>query len=206
MSANATTTNSLSRGDRASLVGFMLAGAVIIVWTTVVSVLRIVDLVRGTDVPVSVEFIDDTVPVPYGSSGEAIDVAIERGTVVADLSATAATAGVIGQIMSIVTSIVVVGCLVLLAVGILRGRVFSRRHTGLVMTAGLVGIIGFAAVPFFDNMVANAVVADLTDNELNNAILSVEPFVFVLAAFVIATIGTAFTVGHRLQRDTEGLV
>ena len=38
------------------------------------------------------------------------------------------------------------------------------------------------------------------------AVIAIEPFPFVLAVFIVAIICTAFTIGERLQRDTEGLV
>jgi hypothetical protein len=62
-------------------------------------------------------------------------------------------------------------------------------------------------------MLANATVAHMTDNAIDNAVITVEPFTFILAAFVIALIATVFATGDRLQRenvaledDTKGLV
>ena len=55
-------------------------------------------------------------------------------------------------------------------------------------------------------MLANATVAQITDNGIDNAVISVEPFTFILGAFVIALICTVFSIGDRLQRDTDGLV
>ncbi len=94
----------------------------------------------------------------------------------------------------------------LLARSILSGTVFSRRNTRLVMVAGIVGLLGFAAVRFFDNMLANAAVSAVTENAVDNAVISIEPFTFILAAFIISVIGTTFVIGDRLQRETEGLV
>ena len=72
--------------------------------------------------------------------------------------------------------------------------------------AVIAGLVGFATVRFFDNMLANATVARITDNGVDNAVISVEPFTFVLGAFVLALISTVFVIGDRLQRDTDGLV
>ncbi len=41
---------------------------------------------------------------------------------------------------------------------------------------------------------------------LDNLVMTIAPFTLILGAFAIAAVGTAFTVGDRLQRDTEGLV
>ncbi|MFS0853899.1 hypothetical protein [Microbacterium sp. 179-I 3D4 NHS] len=197
----------LSRGDVTGIVAFVAAGVVIAVGVGVRAVARIVELVRGTDVPVGIEFAHGTAEVPLTDGSGAVPIALDSGVLVAPrLTAIAIAPGVIGQIALILTVLTVVGCLVLLSRRIIGGRVFGRANTALVSTAGITGLIGFAAVRFFDNMLANATVSLVTDNRLDNAVLTVEPFTFVLAAFVVAVISTAFAVGARLQRETEGLV
>lgn len=197
----------LSRGDKASLVAFCLAGAAIAVVVAVQSFARIVELARGIDVPVVVEFLGDRVEVPLAEGGTGIPVQLDQATITAaSLPPIATVPGIIGQVLQLVTVVVVIGCLILLSRSIFRGVVFRRRNTALAMTAGLTGLFGFAAVRFFDNMLANATVAVVTDNQVDNAVITVEPLTFILAAFILAVIGTAFAVGDRLQRDTEGLV
>jgi hypothetical protein len=197
----------LSRGDAGALIAFCLAGVAIAAYITVFSIIRIITLVSGTMIPVLVEFVDQPIEAPLGANGENITLELDRASItVPSLPPVAIGAGVLGQITQIVTIVVVIGCLMLLARGILTGTVFSRRNTWLVMVAGIVGLVGFAAVRFFENMLANAAVSAVTDNALNNAVMSIEPFTFILAAFVISVIGTAFVIGDRLQRETEGLV
>lgn len=203
-----TKTRPISRGDRGALVGFCIAGALIAAYITVFSVIRIIELARGVDVPVLVEFISSktSVDLPL-STGTSIPVGVDSAVITApELPAIAAVPGIIGQIAQILTIVIVIGCLILLARSVLTDRVFSRRNTALVATAGITGLVGFAAVRFFDNMLANATVARITDNGIDNAVMSVEPFTFILGAFILALIGTVFAVGDRLQRDTEGLV
>lgn len=197
----------LSRGDKAGLVAFCVAGAAIAVIFAVQTVARIVELARGTDVPVLIEFLGDRVDVPLGAGGSSIAVALDQATLTAaSLPPIATVPGIIGQVIQFLTVVVVIGCLIVLSSGFFRGRIFSRRHTALVMTAGLTGLFGFAAARFFENMLANATVNVVTDNAFDNAVIAVEPVPFVLAAFVLAVIGTAFTIGDRLQKETEGLV
>lgn len=203
-----TNNRTLSRGDTGAMIGFCISGALIAAYITVFSIIRIVELARGVDVPVLVEFAGAATPVDLPlTSGESVSVGLDRATITAaELPAIASVPGIIGQVLQIVTIVVVIGCLILLARSTLSGRVFSRRNTALVATAGLTGLLGFGAVRFFDNMLANATVAAVTDNGLDNAVITVEPFTFILAAFVIALITTVFSIGDRLQRDTEGLV
>lgn len=199
--------DTLSRGDTGALIAFCLAGVAIAAYITIFSLIRIVTLLGGASVPVMVEFVDQPVDVPLGAGGADITLELDRAAINASaLPPIAVTTGVIGQILQIVTIVLVIGCLLLLARSILSGIVFSRRNTRLVMVAGLSGLFGYAAVQFFDNVLANATVASETDNAVHNAVISVEPFTFILAAFVISIIGTAFVVGDRLQRETEGLV
>lgn len=196
----------LSRGDVASLVGFCVAGAVIAIYFTVFSIIRIVELARGTDVPVPVEFRGDSVDLPL-STGGTIAVGLDSGTIIApQLPLVAVVPGIIAQIVQIIAVVVVIACLILLARSTIGGRIFGRGRTALVATAGITGLLGFSGVRFFDNMLANATVARLTDNGIDNAVLTVEPFTFILAAFVVALITTVFSIGDRLQKDSEGLV
>jgi hypothetical protein len=197
----------LSGGDRIALVAFCIAGAAIAAYITVFSIIRIIALSSGTRVPVMLEFVDQPVEAPLGADGANITLELDRAAITgSDLPPIAVVPGIIGQVLQIVTVVAVIGCLLLLARSILTGTVFSRRNTRLVMTAGIAGLVGFAAVRFFDSMLANAAVSALTDNAFDNAVMSVEPFTFFLAAFILAVIGTAFAVGDRLQRETEGLV
>lgn len=203
-----TKNRTMSRGDAAAMVGFCISGALIAAYITVFSIIRIIDLARGVDVAVLVEFVGSATSVDLPlTTGGSVAIGLDTATITAaQLPATASVPGIIGQVLQVITIIVVIGCLILLARSTLSGRVFSRRNTALVATAGITGLVGFAAVRFFDNMLANATVAHVTDNGLDNAVISVEPFTFILAAFVIALIATVFSIGDRLQRDTEGLV
>lgn len=203
----------LSRGDTASLIAFCLAGVVIAASMTVYSIIRIVELARGVDVPVLVEFVGSPTELPLAQGGE-IAVGVTQATIVApQLPAIAAVPGIIAQVVQIVTVIAVIVCLILLARATVGGRIFGRGRTTLVATAGITGLIGFASVRFFDNMLANATVSRIADNGLDNAVITVEPFAFILAAFVVALITSVFSIGDRLQRekatledDTRGLV
>lgn len=207
-------TGRLTRGDRWSLVAFCVAGLAIAVWIIVGATVRIVQLAHGVDVPVAVDFLDTTVDVSLTDGSGTVPVQIGSSVITApQLTPIATVPGILGQVVLALTVLMVVACLLLLARGILRGDVFSRRHTVLVSVAGIGGLLGFALARFFDNMLANATVAQLTDNRLDTAVLTIEPFTWVLAAFAVAVIATAFTVGERLQREnatlekeTEGLV
>lgn len=206
--------NALSRGDRGGIIGFSIAGFIIAAWISITAIMRIIVLASGTSVPVAVQFVDDVADIPLADGVGTVPIELDRGILVApQLTPIAIVPGILGQLALIVTVITVIGCLLLLSRSIIGGQVFSRRNTRLVTTASITGLLGFAAVQFFDNMLANATVNIVTDNKLDTVVISVEPFTFVLAAFIVSVIATAFTVGDRLQREkatlekeTEGLV
>lgn len=195
----------LSRSDTISLVAFVVAGAVIVVSAMWGAIGRIVELAVGRDVAVTVEFLGS--PAVAQLPGGSLDVQLDTAAVIVpSLSAIGRVPGILGQVAFAVTIVGVVVCLTLLSRNLLRGRVFGRANSAIVATAGLLALIGTAAARFFDNMLANAAMAQLTDGPTDTAVISVEPFPFILAAFAFAVIGSVFVVGARLQRETEGLV
>ena len=195
----------ISRGDTGAMALFVVAGVVIAGWTIWHAVTRIVELAVGRDVRVAVEFVDRPAQaqLPSGS----LPVKLDTASVTVDsLGAMGAVPGILGQVAFAVTVTGVVACLILLSRNILRGRVFGKANTRIVATGGMIGLVGAAASRFFDNMLGNAAMAQLTDGPTGTAVMSVEPFTFILAAFALSVIGTVFVVGARLQRETEGLV
>lgn len=195
----------LSRGDTVSLALFVIAGVAIALWTVWNVAARIAELVGGGPLQVLVEFVDTRADAKV--AGTTLPVELDRAVIsVEGLDAIGVVAGVLGQIAFGVTIVVVVACLIALSRNILRGRVFGKANTRLVAVGGIVGLVGAAASHFFDNMLANAAMAHAIDGPFDTAVITVEPFTFVLAAFALAVVGSVFVVGDRLQRETEGLV
>lgn len=103
--------------------------------------------------------------------------------------------------------VAVVVLLLILCIGILRGEIFSRRHTRLVVAVGIVSLVAAFAVPFFHNMVANGALAWLSERTYDRGLTQqIDLPILIVVGFVAALSSTVFAVGDRLQRDTEGLV
>lgn len=195
----------MSRADAIAMGAFVIAGVAIAVSTVWHTVARIVELAGGTEVPVLVEFMGT--PVEASLSKSTVPVALDSGVVtVPQLNSGAMAYGIIGEALFAVTVVTIVFCLIALSRELQQGRVFGTRNTALVMTAGIAGLVGFTASDFFASMLANSAMFQLVDGPLEIAIMTIEPFTFVLAAFAIAIVGSVFVVGARLQRETEGLV
>ncbi|WP_431796198.1 hypothetical protein [Microbacterium enclense] len=202
------TSRVLSRGDTAAFLFFIVLGVGLAVWAVVHSVTRIAEALSGRDVRVSAPFLDTVAQAPLGPGGAPLPVELGIGVIVApELPIASLWALVIAEVLFAAVVVTVVVLLLLLTADILRGRIFSRRNTGLVAAAGTVTLAGLAGVPFFQNMVANGALARMSDYTYDRGLVQVIelPMLFG-AAFVAALASTVFTVGDRLQRDTEGLV
>ncbi|MET0734518.1 MAG: hypothetical protein ABWY55_02605 [Microbacterium sp.] len=200
-------TKPMSRWDAAGLWAFAAIGLAFVVWTVVSAVIRITELVPNRDVRVFAQFSGTMAEAPIGPDGAPVPVELDTAYLTApELPVASVAALVIEQLIIIVTVTTVVACLLLLQRSILRGRVFSRSNTALVATAAVVGYAGVIGAPFFANMGANGAFARISDRTFDNVILSADLVQIFGIPFIAALALTTFTVGERLQRDTQGLV
>lgn len=207
---NNNTTNSpraLSRGDTIGMLVFMLAGITIAVSWITASVIRIIEVLPNHDVALPATFAGTRAEAPIGPDGASVSVILDTATIIApSLPVASLVSLIIQQVIGALAVTIFIACLLILSRNIIRGQIFSRRNTVLVTVAGFVGIGGFVAVPFFGNMAANGAFARLSDGDFENVIMSVDVFTFIFLGFIVALAATVFSVGERIQRDTEGLV
>lgn len=197
----------MSRWDAASLAIFMSIGAAFAVFTLVRAVIRVTEVLSGGDVRVFAQFAGTMADAPIGPDGALIPVELDTAYLIApELPAGSVIALLIEQLVIAASVVTVVACLLRLTWNILHGRMFSKTNTRLVGTAGIAAFLGVALAPFFANMGANGAFASLSDRTFDNVILSADLIPLLTVAFVAALAATTFTVGDRLQRDTEGLV
>ncbi|MDU0325884.1 hypothetical protein RWH43_03840 [Microbacterium sp. KSW2-21] len=198
----------LSRSDAASLWFFVVAGAAIAVWAVVRSIANIIAAAPNQNVRVAVPFLDSSAQAPLGPDGAPVAIELTGGVVTAPSLPPASLWSLFiaeGLFAAVVITVVIL--LLVLTADILRGRIFSRRNTALVSAAGIVALVGIAGVPFFQNMVANGAIAWLSERTYDRGDVQLVDLPSLIGvAFVAALASTAFAVGDRLQRDTEGLV
>jgi len=207
MNAQSRSDRALTRGDGIALLLLAIAGAVIAVVAVVQAIVRIVEASRGGELSVLAVFNGTPGTAPIGVNGAELPVLLEQAYVtVPSLQPAALGALIIQQAIGAIAIVAVVACLLLLAVSMLRGRVFSRRNTALVATASITGLLGVALYPFFGNIAANGAFALLSDRTFDNVVMSVDLSTILLLAFISGLLSTVFAVGHRLQGETEGLV
>ncbi|WP_403022667.1 hypothetical protein [Salinibacterium sp. GXW1014] len=196
-----------SRADVVAMAFFMLMGGVFAIMTLVQCVQRTIEVLAGDGVRVFAEFIGTPADAPIGPGGAARVVELDSAWILPDaLPAASVWALVIEQVLIAASVVTVIASLLALLWNVLRGRVFSRANTRLILTAGFAGFLGSALAPFFANMGANGAFAQISDGTFNNVVQSVEVMPLFAVAFLAALGGTVFGVGERLQRETEGLV
>ena len=197
----------LSTADTVAMWIFIVAGLAIVGTTVYGAAVRLAEGLGGGAVDVPAVFVGTVARAPIGPDGEMREVELQHAVLTTDgLSVAGTGALVLEQLLAVAAVITAVGCLVVVTLSVMRGRVFSRRNTALIATAGLAVLAGMLGVPFFGNMVANDAFRAISDGTFDNAIMSVEPFPLLAIAFVAAMASTVFAVGARLQRETEGLV
>ncbi|MBF0672707.1 MAG: hypothetical protein IR160_08990 [Salinibacterium sp.] len=196
-----------SRGDVVAMAFFMLMGGVFAIMTLVQCVRRTIDVLAGDGVRVFAEFIGTPADAPIGPGGAARTVELDSAWILPDALPAASVWALVSEQVLIAASVVtVIASLLALLWNVLRGRVFSRANTRLILTAGFAAFLGSALAPFFANMGANGAFAQISDGTFNNVVQSVEVMPLFAVAFLAALGGTVFGVGERLQRETEGLV
>ncbi|KQR21566.1 hypothetical protein [Microbacterium sp. Leaf151] len=208
MASPQSTSRTLSRGDTWSFLLFIVAGVAIAAWAVIRSIGNIVAAVGNRDVRVPIEFLDTVAQAPVGPDGAAVPVELTGAVVTApSLPIASLWALFLGEGLFAATVVTVVVLLLVLCVGILRGHIFSRRHTVLVTSVGVIALVGAFGVPFFHNMVANGALAWLSDRTYDRGLTQqIDLPVLIAIGFVAGLSSTVFAVGDRLQRDTEGLV
>ena len=197
----------MSRADAAAMIVFMLAGAGIALTTLISAVVRISEVLSDQQVALFARFWETVVQVQIDPDVTSLPVDLDTGWF------TTATVPAVSVVLLVVQQVVlalgvgsVIACLLLVAWSVLRGRVFGRTTTRLVTAAGIAGLLTLAIVPLLGDMAASAAFDEISAGRLDYVAISVDIFPLILTAFVAALATTVFTMGERLQRDTEGLV
>ena len=197
----------MSRADAAAMIVFMLAGAGIALTTLISAVVRISEVLSDQQVALFARFWETVVQVQIDPDVTSLPVDLDTGWF------TTATVPAVSVVLLVVQQVVlalgvgsVIACLLLVAWSVLRGRVFGRTNTRLVTAAGIAGLLTLAVVPLLGDMAASEAFDEIAAGRLDYVAISVDIFPLILTALVAALATTVFTMGERLQRDTEGLV
>ncbi|CAG7604632.1 hypothetical protein ACFPZL_03960 [Leucobacter soli] len=197
-----------SRADRIGIVAFMIAGIAILAWSAYAGLMRVMELLLGEDARFLVRFPDTPVETPLGEGGAPVALQLDAATIaVRQMTPLGFWSGVLEQSAFFVGLATVVVCLLLLSRRALRGEIFSRSSTALVAIAGLTGLAGFGLSAFFQGLAGAEALLSVTGGELTGfVVFTLEPFHFVIAAFVTTLVINTYAVGARIERETAGLI
>lgn len=196
----------IGRGDRAAIwftaIAAVLGGA----WVTAATGMRVAEVLAGQAVPVVAPFLGERAPLPIGPGGRDVVVTVDAAVVtLTDLAPTATVPLVSEAIVTALGALGALTCLALLCVNLARGIAFSRANSRLILLGTASVLVAWAGGDLLHSMGVNAALASVSDGSYDGVIFAADltPAAFILA---LGAIGTAFGVGERLQRDTEGLV
>jgi hypothetical protein len=202
----ATSTTSLSRSDRVGMymtVAICAIAAAVTTWTVVA---RLAEIVPGSDIPVLVPFADETAPLPIGPDGALVDVSVDQAIVTVADPAPATLFALIAQPVVVgLTTLAAILLLCLFCLNLARGRAFSTSTVRIVFTATGVLLVGWVLGSLFRTMGVNGTLAAVSDRTYEGVLFETD-FVPLFGILALGAVGAAFQIGHRLQRDTEGLV
>jgi len=195
-----------SKSDRWGIyltIGLCATGIIATLWAMVS---RLIEVFSPGGVPVLVPFVDEVAPMPIGPGGTAVDVEVDQAIVtVTDPAPATSFALVAHPVVSGVAIIAGIALLLLFCLNVARGRAFARSTVRIVSAGAIVLLAGWGAGSLFRTMGVNGTLAAVSDRSYEGVLFEADFTVF-FAALALGVVGAAFQIGHRLQRDTEGLV
>jgi len=201
-----TPSTALSRSDRIAMYATVVLGAIGAVATVWTAVARLADVLPGRGIPVLVPFVGETATLPIGPGGAALPVEVDQAIVTVDDPAPATLFALIAE--PVVTGLAILAGIVilcLLCVNLARGKAFAASTVRLVFTGTGVLLAGWLLGSMFRTMGVNGALAAVSDHTYDGVLFQTD-FGIVFAVLALGAIGAAFQIGHRLQRETEGLV
>jgi len=195
-----------SRSDRWGMYLTIGACTTAVIATAWAVIARLADVFSPDGVPVDVPFVDEAAQLPIGPDGGAVAVDLDRAIVTVTDPAPATFFALVAE--PIVTGLAIVAGVVLLllfCVNVARGKAFARSTVRIVTSGVFVLALGWALGSLFRTMGVNGTLAAVSDHDYDGVLFETDfsPF---FAALALAAVGVAFQIGHRLQRDAEGLV
>lgn len=201
-----TPSTTLSRSDRIGMYATVVLGAIGAVVTVWTAVTRLAEVLPGRGIPVLVPFVGETATLPIGPDGAPVPVDVDQAIVTVDEPAPATLFALIAE--PIVTGIAILAGIVILClfcVNLARGKAFAASTVRLVLVGTGVLLAGWFLGSMFHTMGVNGALAAVSDYTYEGVLFQTD-FGVIFAVLALGAIGAAFQIGHRLQRETEGLV
>ena len=202
----------LKSADRSALWVLTIIGTVVAIVNVVFSVMRITEILSGRSIQITADLTGFEPTLTGTDPADAFPISVDTITFEVDSLSSGAMAAALAQpILLILMTLGIITAFVVLARNILRGRVFTRGNTAALVAAWSFGIVGIVPQPGLQWAVASSALADKRIPEFGpdpTEMLSMQfsPFPFIALVIMIAITTHAFSVGTKIQRETEGLV
>ncbi len=201
-----TTPTTLSRADRTGMYATITLGAVGAAATVWAMIARLADVLSGSGIPVLVPFVRETAELPIGPDGSAVPVSVDQAIVTVDDPAPATFFALVAE--PLVTGLAILAGIVLLCLfcfNLARRRAFARSTVRIIFLGTGVLLVGWVLSSLFRTMGVNGTLAAVSNGSYDGVLFQTD-FAAAFAVLALGAIGAAFQLGHRLQRDAEGLV
>ena len=201
-----TATTSLSRSDRIGMYATIVLGAIGAAVTAWVAITRLAEVLPGRDIPVLVPFVGETATLPIGPGGAAEPVEVDQAIVTVANPAAATHFALVAQ--PIVVGLAILAGILLLCLfcfNLARGRAFATSTVRILFLGTGVLLVGWVLGSLFQTMAVNGALSAVSDYSYDGVLFQTD-FTAVFGILALGAIGAAFQIGHRLQRETEGLV
>lgn len=201
-----TPSTTLSRSDRIGMYATVVLGAIGAAATVWTAVTRLTEVLPGRGIPVLVPFVGETATLPIGPDGAPVPVDVDQAIVTVDDPAPATLFALIAEPIVVglaILAVIVILCLFCL--NLARGKAFAASTVRLVFVGTGVLLVGWVLGSMFRTMGVNGTLSAVSDYSYDGVLFQTD-FGVAFAVLALGAIGAAFQIGHRLQRETEGLV
>ncbi|GAA3666693.1 hypothetical protein [Microbacterium marinilacus] len=194
------------QGDRWTFLGMIPLAAVAAAWIVTEAVTALVRILPNRDAPVPFRLEDAATGIPLGGDGEVVTAVVERVVVQMNDLPPAALLPLAGSVvLHAVCMLAVLTCSAWFVLNLARGIAFHRTNTRLLAGVGVLVGVDLALTTLLDRIATTQAAAVLGGGAFEPAAEDLD-FLRLFLVFGIGAVATAFGVGERLQRDTEGLV
>ncbi len=192
--------------DAYSLYATIGMGAVGVGVTLFALIQRLAEVLPGRDVPVTVPVTGETTELPVGPDGVDIPATIDTATIVVPEPAAATGFALVADpIVTAATVIALIVALCLFCLSVARGAAFGRLSLLAMGGATTALAVGGILIWLFRTMSVNGAYSAISDYGYEGARFEID-FAWVFGVLALAAVTAAFQIGHRMRRDTEGLV
>jgi hypothetical protein len=196
----------LSRSDRIGMYATIVLGGLGAIGTVWATVARLFEVLPGHDIPVLVPFQGETAELPIGPGGAAVSVTVDQAIVtVADPAQATLFALIAHPIVNGLAILAGIALLCLFCLNLASGRAFAASTVRIVFFGSGLLLVAWILGSLFQTMGVNGALAAVSDHEYDGVLFEVD-FTIIFGILALGAIAAAFQVGHRLQRETEGLV